>query len=227
MSQIFISHSQRDKTLVSLFSKVFGSTPVRHVCMELEKIIQGANVTPADVEKEIRNSAAMFILLSENVNNTPHTRDWIAWESGVAASSGKDIWVFEPTSDLGRINIVIPHFTHYIPIDTSLEQAYAYIHNIVKSYADSEVLPTAAAFGFLGAIGGTLLTPPEQRTDAALAGFLLGSFFGAAIQSGSDLRPMGTSIQCVHCNKPYYVHAPFEFTFRCPGCNTHLQLIKP
>ena len=225
MSRIFISHSQKDEDIISLFSKVFGSTHVRSIFMEYEKMVHGHDIKSEDIKKEMQNSAALFIILSKNVKNNAHTRDWILWESGVAASLGKDIWIFELNSDFGKIDVVIPYFTHYIPIDLNLKEVYAYLRSIIESYDDSQILPNALAFGFLGMIGATILAPPKQQGDAAVLGGALGGSFGAITGDKSHLRPMGTSTQCIHCKRLYHVHCPFNFKFRCPGCNNYLTLI--
>ena len=226
MSQIFISHSQKDGEIVSLFSKAFGATHVRGVFMEYEKITGNKEIKTQDIRNQIKNSSAVFILLSENVNDLPHTRDWIVWESGFAASLGKEIWIFEPTSDLGKIDVVIPGFTHLVPIDIEMEQSYEYLRAIIESYDDSHVLPNAAVYGFLGAIGATMIASPHEREDAVVAGAALGGFFGMLAGTKQRLRPMGISTQCIHCNRVYHVHVPFEFEFRCPGCNNYLELIQ-
>ncbi|MGA2122139.1 MAG: hypothetical protein ABSG49_08880 [Methanoregula sp.] len=226
MSHIFVSHSQKDKEIISLFSMAFGSTPVRAVFMEFEKMMDGKIVNPEDIRNQIKNATAVFILLSKNVNDISHTRDWIVWESGLAASLGKEIWVFEPTSDFGKINVVIPGFTHFVPIDVDIKQSLAYLRAIIESYDDSQMLSSAAAFGFLGAIGGTMLASPRQREDAAVAGAALGGFFGLIMGTKQNLRPMGISTQCIYCKRVYHVHVPFEYEFRCPGCNNNLRLIQ-
>ena len=86
MSQIFISHSQKDQDLISLFSRAFGGTPVTAYLMEFEKIMQGGAINEKDIRIKIMNSVALFVLLSKNVNDIPHTRDWVVAESAFAAS---------------------------------------------------------------------------------------------------------------------------------------------
>jgi hypothetical protein len=227
MSQIFISHSKRDRPLVDLFARAFGSTSVKAVFVEYESLMNGQSVKTQHIQNAIQNSAAVFVLLSANVNDLPHTRDWVNWETGVAAHAGKDIWLFETASDQGKIDVVIPWFSHYIPIDVTIEHAYSYVRNIIESYDDSQVLPNAAALGFLGAIGMTMLAPPQEQQNAAIAGGALGAFFGAASASKKHMRPMGTSTQCSKCKRVYHIHVPYGYSFRCPGCNSQLELIKP
>lgn len=231
MSQIFISHSKKDEDIKSFFSSAFGSTNVKQEVMEYEKIMQG-EITDKDIRINIQNSAAVFVLLSENVNDIPHTRDWVVWESAVAATLGKEIWVFEPVSDFGKINVALPYFNHYIPIDVNTDEAYAYVRSIIESYDDSQVLPNAVAGGvaggFLGMIGDTITSAPQKPPSGAVViGAAFGSVIGAISGSKSHLRPMGISTRCVNCHRLYNVHVRYEFTFRCPGCNQYLELIQP
>src|SRR6266702_4443638 len=109
MAQIFVSHSERDRSFVDFFSRVAARTKVRFVFEELEKLIAGS-VSAAKIRADIESSNAVFLLLSRHVQEIPHTRDWVVWESGVGHN--KDIWVFEPYSDQGRISVVTPFLRH-------------------------------------------------------------------------------------------------------------------
>ncbi|WP_428369312.1 hypothetical protein [Methanoregula sp.] len=151
MSQIFISHSQKDDAIIALFAKAFGSTHVKHVFMEYEKIMLGREIMPQEIQMNIKNSMACFVILSENVNTIKHTRDWIVAESSLAYQLGKDIWIFEPNSDLGKIDVIIPFFTHIAPFDIC-DEAYVFIRNIIESYEGST---------FLGAVSGNKKKRPR------------------------------------------------------------------
>jgi hypothetical protein len=110
MAQIFNSHSQRDEEIKNHFYRAFSGTSVVSVWQEYEEPLSG----PVDVviERKIQSSSAVFVLLSENVEKLPFTRDWILWECGRATD--KEIWVFEPYESLGKIGVVIPKFNHYV-----------------------------------------------------------------------------------------------------------------
>jgi len=83
MAQIFISHSAIDGDLVDFFSRAGAGTKVRLVFEEFEKIMNGS-VTPVQVGNDIDQSQAMFVVLSRNVEDVEHTRDWVLWETGRA-----------------------------------------------------------------------------------------------------------------------------------------------
>ena len=97
--QIFVSHSQDDENLKGYFNKIFASSPVKAVYEEYEQLISG-DVTVEKIKQDIDTSNAVFVLLSENVERKPHTRDWIAFEAGYASGKRKEVWVFEPAYNL-------------------------------------------------------------------------------------------------------------------------------
>lgn len=223
MSQIFLSHSQQDEEIKNLFSNVFRSSPVRGVYMEYENIGNGQSITSEHIKSEIEKSSAVFVVLSKNVTNISHTRDWITWETGYAAGREKDIWIFEPALDIPDIKVVIPHFKHYVPFAIS-KNAYYYIKTIVDSYDDSQVLSSAVTMGAVGAGVGASLSSREEQAGGAIFGGVLGAFFGAALADKSNMRPIGSSIKCIECEKMYNVHISPGVPFRCPSCNTVLIL---
>jgi len=212
MAQIFVSHSKKDKDLRDFFSNAFADTKVRAVFEEFEKILRG-KVTSEQIVKDIENSNAVFIILGPNVQDIPHTRDWVVWETGVAKN--KDIWVFEPYSQFGRISVVIPYLRHYVIFDTS-NAWLGYIRRIIESYDDSHVLPTLLVTGGIGA----LLAEKDK-----IGGAVLGTLAGLAISDKSRERPTGIRVKCVKCSSLYNIHIPQGMNkFRCPVCNTYLKI---
>ncbi|HUU62720.1 MAG TPA: hypothetical protein VMX96_02200 [Dehalococcoidia bacterium] len=212
MAQIFIAHSRRDKDLRDFFSNVFGTTNVKPVFEEFEKILKGKR-TSSEIEKDIQNSKAVFVVLSQNVQDIPCTRDWVVWETGVAKN--KDIWIFEPYQQLGNISVVIPYLRHYVIFNTS-DAWFAYICEIIKSYDDSHVLPTLLVAGGIGA----LLAEKDKTGGAAL-----GALAGLVISDKSKDRPTGIGVTCKNCSSSYNIHIQQDMKmFRCPVCNTHLKI---
>lgn len=82
MAHIFISHSGKDKDLRDFFSNAFAGTKVKAIFEEFEKILIG-KVTSEQIARDIENSKAVFVILSQNVQDIPHTRDWVVCETGV------------------------------------------------------------------------------------------------------------------------------------------------
>lgn len=225
MTQIFISHSKNDEDLRSFFALAFASTQVKAVFEEFEKILSG-EVTAAKIKQDIENSHAVFVILGQNVQNIPHTRDWIVWESGI--SKNKDIWVFEPFNQLGRISIIIPCLKHYVTFEIN-EGWLGYVQQIIESYDNPSAATTILAPSTVGVgIGATVA--PKDKIGGAVLGGLLGFFSGIFFTASTDKshkRPIGKSILCNTCRSSFAVHIPSNTNiFRCPVCNTFLELQK-
>ena len=115
MVVVFVSHSRRDENIINFFTKVFSRIGIKSIFMELE------DLSYKDAGNEIANSIreecdAVIVLLGKNVlyaprRSTRHTRNWVAFEVGVAAGCKKSVWVFENS----RIPIYfpIPYITDY------------------------------------------------------------------------------------------------------------------
>jgi len=219
MAQIFVSHSQKDEDLKNFFSNAFLGTKVAGIFEEFEKIL-GGKVTSVKIARDIENSRAVFVILSQNVQDIPHTRDWVVWETGVAKN--KDIWIFEPYPQFGKISVVTPFLRHYA-IFALNDSWLGYIRRIIESYDDSHTLGTALVTGGLGAIIGSALS--EDESEGAIAGGILGGLYGLAVSDKTKFRPTGLKTECVSCSSTYAVHIPQGMTtIRCPVCNKFLEM---
>lgn len=224
LTQIFISHSAKDEKIRGFFANIFASSNVRAVFKEIEGF--SSNSDSEEIEDDIRNSSAVFILLGENVQNLKHTRDWVVWESGVAKTLDKEIWVFEPLSSYGKIDIVIPDVNHYIPFFEN-DNFIKYFLSIINSYDESEVLPSAVVGSTIGILGGIII---DTITHNDLH-FGLGTFFGGVIGGTlgliygdhSHTKPTGIRLNCANCTNSYKIHSKIK-RIRCPICNTVLEI---
>jgi len=220
MAQIFVSHSKKDKDLVDFFSNAFAGTKVKAIFEEFEKILTG-QITPSKVAQDIENSNALFVILSQNVRDIPHTRDWVVWETGVAKN--KDIWVFEPFLQFGKISIVIPCLRHYgiFYINNSW---LGYIRRIIESYDDSHTFATVLVTGVVGAGIGAALADKDKVGGAVLGG-VGGMVVGGLISDKSRERPIGLSVTCDKCHSTYNIHISQGMKiFRCPVCDSYLEI---
>lgn len=142
------------------------------------------------------------MLLGPNVQRKQHIRDWVVWESGIASTMGKDIWVFEPCERLGEINVTIPHVDHYMVYQPTKDYQ-DYTKQIIESYDDSQVLPNAFKVSALGGSRRELIR--------------------ALMADPSEKRPNGAPIKCPKCQVSYRLHTHLD-TIRCPACNSWLQI---
>jgi LSD1 subclass zinc finger protein len=209
MSQIFMSHSGRDTGFIDPFKNIFSTSKVMGVLEEYERML-GKRVTAEKIRIDIFQSAAVFLLLTENVQNIPYTRDWVVWESGNARN--KPLWLFEPVEQFGRNTVVIPHVTHHVIYGPG-EGWLRYLKNIVESYDNSNALP---AFITGTIILGAVFNP--------LIG-LVGGAGGLMVSTKSNLRPAGKLVCCGRCRSQYRLHYPIGMTStRCPVCNNVFSL---
>jgi hypothetical protein len=216
VAQIFISHSSRDGELVDFFARAFAPTKVRAIYEEFEAINAGPATTQRIVG-HIAQSNAVFVVLGRNVEQLRHTRDWVGFENGVAASSAlqanKDVWVFETTADTDSLSVVIPRLRHYVCFDHKDERSQAYLTQIINSYDDSHVLTAMAVAGLAGVAA---TKKPEGAVFGIGAGLVL-----AIISQQS--RPEGVRVRCCRCDSLYNAHLAAPL-MRCPVCNTRLFL---
>jgi hypothetical protein len=220
MAQIFISHSQQDEEFKNLFLKAFSGTQVKSIFEEFERIMKG-KITRDAVARDVENSRALFVILSQNVEKLRHTRDWIAFEAG--AAKNKDVWVFEPYSQSGQISMVVPSVRDYVVFDIN-DAWIGYIRRIIESYDDSQTLPTVLVTGGLGALIVAALSERDKGAGAVLGG-IGGAIIGAAVSDKSSSRPVGLRIECVSCSSVYGVHLPQGMdTIRCPVCNEVIEI---
>jgi hypothetical protein len=209
MAQIFISHSARDQNLKNFFNQAFATSSVEAIYEEIEQLVTQA-VTTEKVERDITQSSAVFVLLSQTVESLSHTRDWVGFEVGYAkgasgSGGNKDVWVFENIDDGGQLRMMLPSFDHYVVYHTS-DAVLPYLKQIVESYDDNRVLKNAA----LATGGGYLLGFPWIGIPVLLY---------SALVTG---RPPGVEVICQNqrCLLKYKIHLPqFLPSYRCAKCN--------
>jgi len=220
VARIFVSHSQRDDDIKSLFSMAFASTNVMAVFEEIERI-RRKEITSFQVGQDVNSSNAIFVLLSKNVTEIPYTRDWIAAESGIGWN--KDVWVFEPYWQSGEIDVVIPMVRHYVVYQND-SASLDYIRRIIESYDDSHV-GLATILGTLVGAGLGHAIAEEEKGLGAVAGGAIGGAAGMYFADKSRIRPIGAGLRCPGCNNVYAIHVPLDqMTIRCPVCNTLLDI---
>ncbi len=147
--EIFVSHS-KDDTNIDYIANTCIDANTKPILEELENIIVSnqiitGQVTHWKIKADIERSKAVFVILSPLIVDEfhKHTRDWIAWETGVAAAYSKDVWVLEPYSELGKISVVIPYLSQYMVFDPNNEKCTKYLKDVFESYSNSKnIRPT-------------------------------------------------------------------------------------
>ncbi len=121
-NEVFISHSKDDPRL-GFFHKVFSGVSTKADWMEYEDIMPPPFLS---IKNKINQCDALFVILSEYLEERLHTANWVAFEIGLAANhmvippypasifpvpKGMDVYVFEPIDN--PINFAVPYCTYY------------------------------------------------------------------------------------------------------------------
>lgn len=204
MVKIFISHSRHDKDILDCFDRLFAGTNVKAIRVEFEEI----NNTPAeDIKRWIEESSSIFVLLGSNIINRNQTKSWISWETGLATSMKKPIWVFEQFDN--PIDFPVPHVDHYILYNLGDKQHHNYIKSLIEEHEKNPEL-AAAVLGAL--IGGSIGSGP-----GALIGGLLG------LLSKQNYKLPLTMCPYSDCRSAFYLHSKTN-QFNCPICRRRIQM---
>lgn len=109
--QIFISHSHKDEQIVQYFVDKFDDTGVKPVRMEFEKWSRKGKPNWLWIRDEIKESKALFLLLSKNIIEKQQTQNWVSFEIGVASMCVAPVPVFVFEEE--RVQFPIPYLSHY------------------------------------------------------------------------------------------------------------------
>ena len=224
--RVFISHSRRDKELVHNMIKVLYRANVQAFVAEFEELGEYGMLTADDIRREIQSSDMLALLLTRSVTASPYTRNWVAYEVGVAHALNKPIWVFESEHEFVQ-DFPVPHVDYYFIFNPELRVDWRSIEEELNSISQAQ----AASAGIIlyGLAIGFLLGGPA----GALLGLLGGGVLGA--QRAEEIRgqpPSGFSkirVQCSVCNSTYIVIARNQRLlegFLCPVCRRNVRLAK-
>lgn len=108
---IFISHSSKDKEIINLVEVNFENTRIDKVPYFARHYIAGKN--PADKFIEaMKDSIALFVIITNNVINDLDTLNWVLFEIGLA--KGRELHVYGwKASDVHKVPKPIEYITDY------------------------------------------------------------------------------------------------------------------
>jgi len=128
--QLFMSHTKLDKAFCDKFDVAAARVGVRVFRSEFETIKPPAWKT---IKKQMELSSAMFLLVGKKLVEAQaasnrsvkardawkHTKNWIAYEVGLACQRGIDVWVICDDVD---INFPVPYLNNYALNLESIEE---------------------------------------------------------------------------------------------------------
>lgn len=131
-NQIFISHSKKDTNIRNSFETIFKQTEVKAIFWEHEPKFKPDYRA---IKDEILDSKAVFLLLGSNINGTNYTKNWIAFEVGVACALKKKVWVFEQIGT--KIEFPLPYLTDYMMYNLAESGHYNYVKSVIEAYGNN------------------------------------------------------------------------------------------
>lgn len=142
--QIFISHTQLDKAFCDSFDVVCARAGMKAFRSEFEKIEPPAWMTIKDA---LEKSIVMFLLVGKELRaivsypspNWEYTKNWIAYEVGVACEHGIDVWVV--CDDGVEINFPVPYFNNYLPAGFHSKEGVDFMRQILEAYNAGQSFP--------------------------------------------------------------------------------------
>ena len=206
LATIFISHSQRDEGLVLTMKKILENMGHTPIIEELVPAEEQASVPHEEIRKNVEKSDFVFLFLTDNIVATPHTRNWVSHEVGVAAANSKKLFVFERIGT--PIPFPIPYLTDYAPFNPDKTEDILALQGLTRNLGKfPRDLLTAGG----GAMIGTMFGP---------IGTIIGAGVGYAI--GPKL-PKPPTAKCNHCNIKFNYHSTHKL-FDCPACRKKIDL---
>lgn len=212
MATIFISHSKRDKELVTAMVKILeniGHTPI------VEEFIAEEEREPvpyAEIRKNVNLSDYVFLFLTDNIVATEYTHNWVSFEVGLAANANRRLFVFE--RDGVPVPYPVPYLTDYMIFNKDDTSDILGIQAVAKNLGK---IPKGAIGAGLGALLGAPFGP-LGLIIGGLGGFLLG-------EEAEDQIPM---VQCphVHCGISFNYYSLQYKEFKCPACRKNIKCSK-
>lgn len=140
MTQVFVSHTKKDKGFCDEFDRACARVGIRAFRSEFENI---TNPPWKTITNAINDSVAIFLLVGkELVENQKkggkewhYTQNWIAFEIGVACQKGIDVWAICDNID---INFPMPYINNYLAVGLKYDVPFNYLKQILESYKNGQ-----------------------------------------------------------------------------------------
>ena len=206
MDTVFVTHSRHDAPILEHIRELVQSAGVSPILYQYN--VNGLTPAWSEIRDSIKNSQAVFIVLSNNLSSSSHTQNWVGLEVGIACSFGKRVYVFE---ELHRVtSFPIPYLTDYVPYDLQDPQLRTLISSVARGY---NFQPQRSAILGLGGLGALLFGPP---------GLVGGAILGAL--SKQPQHPPYIHLVCYHldCKTRFNSYVWLE-QMECPACRRGLR----
>lgn len=208
MAQVIFIHAREDRDSANFLLRAFSNTGITPLVMECADnallFMPGGNF-----EQTVNNSAAVFILFTAALGNNKYLKNQV--EAVCAYAAGKEVWILEPTAQLGKISAKIKNFKHYARFEET-DGWLSYLQAAIKYYDDSDVntlLATTTA-------GGAMIAQKDAFAGG-VSGFLVGLLLLGLKRS--QRQEFGLLTMCRNCGKTFRLHlTQGTVEYRCVAC---------
>lgn len=208
MATIFISHSRRDKELVTAMAKVLRNIGHNPIIEEFIPEEEKESVPYEEIRKNVGVSDYVFLFLTDNIVTTEYTHNWVAFEVGLAASARKRLFAFERAGI--PVPYPIPYLTDYMIFAADSTSDILDIQALSKKLAE---IPKGVVGAGIGALLGLPFGP---------IGLILGGLAGGVL--GASASEQILKVQCPHCGVSFNYYSPQYYKFSCPACRGNIHL---
>lgn len=157
MTQVFIAHSSKDDWLIDPIAKWLNAVGVTPYLSEIES--PTPLPLPDKLGRAIKDSQAVFAILTKSVAFTQSTRDVVNWEIATAHAYGKSVYVFHEKGV--EVPLMIQYISDYYTFDPldqdALNRAMQKVYEIGIDIRRADDVGKAIALGLLILLGGLLL----------------------------------------------------------------------
>jgi hypothetical protein len=208
--RVFLSHSRLDTALIGRTRAALGILDTAAFALE---DLPGARTVAAartEIERQIRASELVFLLLTANATASAHTRAWIGHEVACASSNSKKLVVFQEPAPPPAWPVT--YWTDLVVLSTDAGSRPIQMQRVVKGLKESAA-PIAGAAG--GALIGSVFGPL-----GTVVGAIIG---GAGGMAAKQKQP--PSLTCTKCGNAFRFWNPPGTLFYCPHCLRPIRFI--
>ncbi|GAH85935.1 unnamed protein product, partial [marine sediment metagenome] len=206
MDKVFITHSRHDAPILTHITELVKTVGVEPILYQYEYMHTAT--AWQEIRDDIRRSHAVFVVLSNNLNSSAHTQNWVGWEVGVACAFNKRVWVFE---ELYRtVSFPIPYLTDYVAYELSNPQLRQLISAVARGYNLEPQLMSTVGVGGLGAL------------FFGWPGLVIGAIIGNIV--GKPEQAPYIDLMCYHldCKTSFRMYVWLD-ELECPACRRTLR----
>lgn len=218
MSKVFISHSKREKKLITEIQSALdniGITPI------IEEFIDAEKKQPIpwkEILGNVMSSKAVYLFLTDEIVTNEYTKNWVIFEDGLAAALGRQLFLFERIGE--PLEYPVPYVTDYMIFEKERTKDILTIQSISKHLKKYLSVEETLISSF----------PLGHPVYDSFGNMFLYSFYLYLKTRGKQktLKALGVQkVKCPHCKASFYYYSTERSPFLCPSCrNGHIEVFS-